>query len=372
MVALKEEAGIGDQINKAIVAPLVAANQQLSPSDFPDFNDQAKLGSGKELVDRLTNLMVIFDMPAATSPAIGAMMPTFLAMPTNIRCVFQPSKVARAKANSQPRGDEPREGPGAADRKGAHHGGCYELKSLLRVGSLLLKVAAQALSAVMAYGQEKGRGDERPGADELDPARSFPSPRSGRATRSPTRRRRRAGRSSRPISWWPIHPCSPSAGPTAWIRRAIPSAALRALVSLLKKQGDCAYLLHIVPTMNRNGRGSCILSHEGAVPWQCRSGDLQNLLQWELIQGIIGRPCSARCSLAILSWRWRRLSRVNLKAKTSSHRPTGLTRYCCRQISQGKRRDGLRLIRVKLSITQGSALPLLAHPMTLQKFLEPP
>ena len=53
MVALKGKAEIGDRINKEIIAPLVAANQQLSQSDFPDFNDQAKLGSGKELVEQI-------------------------------------------------------------------------------------------------------------------------------------------------------------------------------------------------------------------------------------------------------------------------------------------------------------------------------
>ena len=64
MVALKGKAEIGDRINKQIIAPLVAANQQLSQSDFPDFNDQAKLGSGKELIDRLTDLIAIFETPA--------------------------------------------------------------------------------------------------------------------------------------------------------------------------------------------------------------------------------------------------------------------------------------------------------------------
>jgi type I restriction enzyme M protein len=46
MVALKGKSDIGDQINKKIIAPLVKENQQLSQSDFPDFNDPTKLGSG--------------------------------------------------------------------------------------------------------------------------------------------------------------------------------------------------------------------------------------------------------------------------------------------------------------------------------------
>ena len=43
MVVLKGQPDIGDQINKKIIAPLAAANQQLSQSDFPDFNDAVKL-----------------------------------------------------------------------------------------------------------------------------------------------------------------------------------------------------------------------------------------------------------------------------------------------------------------------------------------
>ncbi len=84
MVALKGKAEIGDQINKAIIAPLVEANQQLSPSDFPDFNDQAKLGSGKELVDRLTSLIAIFEKPALNFARNRPMTTTSWAMPTNI------------------------------------------------------------------------------------------------------------------------------------------------------------------------------------------------------------------------------------------------------------------------------------------------
>jgi type I restriction enzyme M protein len=64
MVKLKGKSDIGDQINKAIIAPLAAANAQLSQSDFPDFNDPSKLGSGKEMVDKLTSLIGIFENPA--------------------------------------------------------------------------------------------------------------------------------------------------------------------------------------------------------------------------------------------------------------------------------------------------------------------
>src|SRR5258708_13501135 len=61
MVALKGKSDIGDQINKKIIASLANANKL---SDFPDFNDAAKLGSGKEMVDRLTSLIAIFENPA--------------------------------------------------------------------------------------------------------------------------------------------------------------------------------------------------------------------------------------------------------------------------------------------------------------------
>jgi type I restriction enzyme M protein len=61
IVALKGSSDIGDQINKPILVPLAKANKL---SDMPDFNDPAKLGDGKEKVDRLTNLIAVFENPA--------------------------------------------------------------------------------------------------------------------------------------------------------------------------------------------------------------------------------------------------------------------------------------------------------------------
>jgi type I restriction enzyme M protein len=65
MVALKGTSDIGDQINKRIIGPLASANKL---SDMPDFNDVAKLGSGKEMVDRITTLIAIFENKALDFP----------------------------------------------------------------------------------------------------------------------------------------------------------------------------------------------------------------------------------------------------------------------------------------------------------------
>lgn len=66
MVALKGKPDIGDRINKRIIQALVDANKgnnRISRTDFPDFNDSTKLGEGKAMVDRLTNLIAIFQKP---------------------------------------------------------------------------------------------------------------------------------------------------------------------------------------------------------------------------------------------------------------------------------------------------------------------
>jgi len=63
MIALKGKADVGDKINKQVIQPLIDANSRLARTDFPDFNDPNKLGEGQAMVDRLTNLIGIFQKP---------------------------------------------------------------------------------------------------------------------------------------------------------------------------------------------------------------------------------------------------------------------------------------------------------------------
>lgn len=62
MVALKGDKEIGDKINK-IIGKLADANGLKGVIDVADFNDEDKLGRGKEMIDRLSNLIDIFNTP---------------------------------------------------------------------------------------------------------------------------------------------------------------------------------------------------------------------------------------------------------------------------------------------------------------------
>lgn len=63
IVALKGKPDIGDRINK-VIAKFAEANDLQDVFREADFNDKNKLGEGKEMVDRLSKLVAIFENPA--------------------------------------------------------------------------------------------------------------------------------------------------------------------------------------------------------------------------------------------------------------------------------------------------------------------
>jgi type I restriction enzyme M protein len=59
IILLKNDKEIGDKLNK-IIGKLAEANNLKNVIDVADFNDEEKLGKGKDMVDRLTKLVGIF------------------------------------------------------------------------------------------------------------------------------------------------------------------------------------------------------------------------------------------------------------------------------------------------------------------------
>jgi type I restriction enzyme M protein len=71
MAAAKNEKGIGDKMNK-IIAKLAGANDLKGVIDVADWNDPDKLGKGQAMVDTITNLVGIFEsLDFSTNRASG-------------------------------------------------------------------------------------------------------------------------------------------------------------------------------------------------------------------------------------------------------------------------------------------------------------
>lgn len=154
MIALKGKPGIGDKINTQVIQPLIDANVRLARSDFPDFNDPNKLGTGQEMVDRLTNLIAIFQKPeldfsknrADNDDILGDayeyLMRHFASESGKSKGQFYtPSEVSRIMAKVI--GISPKNAKASTT---AYDPTCGS-------GSLLLKVAAEAGKAITLEGQ---------------------------------------------------------------------------------------------------------------------------------------------------------------------------------------------------------------------------
>lgn len=62
MVGAKGKTNVGERLNE-IIAKLAEANNLTGVIDVADFDDQEKLGKGRDMVDRLSNLVSIFQSP---------------------------------------------------------------------------------------------------------------------------------------------------------------------------------------------------------------------------------------------------------------------------------------------------------------------
>lgn len=153
MVALKGKTDIGDLINKKIIGPLADANKL---SDIPDFNEATKLGSGKEMVERITNLIAIFENPSLgfsknradgddiLGDAYEYLMRHFATESGKSRGQFYtPAEVSRIMAQVV----------GIREAKTTSDTTVYD--PTCGSGSLLLKVGDEAKAKVTLYGQEK-------------------------------------------------------------------------------------------------------------------------------------------------------------------------------------------------------------------------
>lgn len=290
MVALKGNPEIGDKINKDIIAPLADANQQLSQADFPDFNDATKLGDGKEKQDKLTNLIAIFedrsldfsknraDGDDILGDAYEYLMRHFATESGKSKGQFYtPAEVSRVMAKII----------GIRTDNVTSNTTVYD--PTCGSASLLLKVADEARAKVTLYGQEKDATTSGLARMNMilhnNPTALIAQ---GNTLADP---KFKDGDTIKTFNYAVANPpFSDKRWSTGIDPINDPYDRFQSFGTPPAKQGDYAYLLHIIRSLKSNGKGACILPH-GVLFRGHAEGDIRrNLIRKGYIKGIIGLP----------------------------------------------------------------------------------
>ena len=292
MRKLKGAPDIGDQINKKIIAPLVEANSgTLARTDFPDFNDATKLGTGKEMVERLTSLITIFenknldfsrnraDNDDLLGDAYEFLMRHFATESGKSKGQFYtPAEVSRVIA--QVIGIDPAK---VTKSTSAYDPTCGS-------GSLLLKVAAQAGQDITLEGQEKDvmtAGLAR--MNMLLHGVSDAVIENGNTLASP---KFIDGGRLRTYDFVVANPPFSDKKWTLGVSTSQDPWQRFTWGAPPNKQGDYAYLLHIIRSLKSTGKGACILPHGVLFRGNAEAVIRTQLVKSGYLKGIIGLPAN--------------------------------------------------------------------------------
>ncbi|MEI7858038.1 MAG: type I restriction-modification system subunit M, partial [Methanomicrobiales archaeon] len=293
MVALKGDKDIGDNINK-IIGRLADANTPLKGViESTDFNNADKLGSGKEMVDRLSKLIAIFQDPGLDfsrnraedddlmGDAYEYLMRHFATESGKSKGQFYtPAEVSRVIAKvigvaHATRPDQTIYDPTCGS------------------GSLLLKAYHEAPVDVSLYGQEK------------DGATTALAKMNMILHNCPTAEIAPGGHSTlvdpffkaqdKSLKTFDFVVANPPFSDKAWktgfnpaqdeykrFEDGVPPA----------KNGDYAFLLHLIRSMKSTGKGAIILPHGVLFRGNSEADIRRNLIKKGIIKGIIGLPAN--------------------------------------------------------------------------------
>ncbi len=290
MVALKGDKEIGDKIN-IIIAKLAEANDLKGVIDVADFNDSDKLGSGKEMVDRLSNLVAIFNRPELDfrknraegddilGDAYEYLMRHFATESGKSKGQFYtPAEVSRIMAK-------------AIGTGGARSAAQTVYDPTCGSGSLLLKAHDEAPYDLTIYGQE------------MDVATRALAKMNMVLHNCPTAEIWRGNTLSTPhfvnndgrLKTFDFVVANPHFSNKAWstgfdpandqfnrFADGVPPA----------KNGDYAYLLHVLASLKSNGKGAIILPHGVLFRGNAEAEIRKRIVGRGYIKAIIGLPAN--------------------------------------------------------------------------------
>jgi len=291
MVALKGKKDIGEGIN-TIIAKLAEANELKGVIDVADFDNSDKLGKGKEMVDRLSNLVGIFqsesldfsknkaDGDDILGDAYEYLMRHFATESGKSKGQFYtPAEVSRIIAK-------------VIDISHAKSQDQTIYDPTCGSGSLLLKAADETHQGVTIYGQER------------DNATSALAKMNMILHGNPTAEIWQDNTLSNPyfksvdgtLKTFDFAVANPPFSDKAWSNGFDP---LNDLYERFKgygipptKNGDYAFLLHLIRSLKSKGKGAIILPHGVLFRGNAEAEIRKNIIHKGFIKGIIGLPAN--------------------------------------------------------------------------------
>lgn len=288
MLKLKGDKEIGDKVNK-IIGKLAEENDLKGVIDVADFNDEDKLGKGKEMVDRLSKLLAIFDgIDLRANRAEGDdllgdayeyLMRHFATESGKSKGQFYtPAEVSRVVAKVIGIRKDTRQDQTVYDPT------CGS-------GSLLLKVADEASRGLSIFGQEMDNATQALARMNMI-LHNAPTAEvwKDNTLANPHFKEKNGSLktfdfavANPPFSFksWSngLHPENDEFGRFEY---GIPPA----------KNGDYAFLLHIIKSLKSTGKGAVILPHGVLFRGGAEATIRKALIRHGLIKGIIGLPAN--------------------------------------------------------------------------------
>ena len=288
MAALKGDKEIGDRINK-IIGRLAEANDLKGVIDQADFNDESRLGAGKEMQDRLSKLVAIFEGLDFRANRAGGddllgdayeyLMRHFATESGKSKGQFYtPAEVSRVMARVVGIGPDTRPDQTIYDPT------CGS-------GSLLLKAADEAPRGISVYGQEMdnatwalarmnmilhGCPTAELWRDNTLAAPYFKNPSGGLKT-------------------FDFAVANPPFSAKAWSNGLDPARDEFGRFGYgvpPVKNGDYAFLLHLVASLKSKGKGAIILPHGVLFRGNREAGIRKELVRRGFVKGVIGLPAN--------------------------------------------------------------------------------
>jgi type I restriction enzyme M protein len=282
MLAARGDPGIGDRFNK-IIRKLAEANGLVNVLDEADFNDEEKLGKGKEMQDTLSKLVSIFnDLDFRRSRAEGDdllgdayeyLMRHFATESGKSKGQFYtPAEVSRILAkvvgiNQNTRQDQTVYDPACGS------------------GSLLLKAAAEAPRGLTIYGQEKDNATWAlakmnmilHGNEDADILKgdTITSPQFTHGDRLQT---------------FDFAVMNPPFSLKSWSNGLENDYGRFEFGRPPAKNGDYAFLLHVLKSLKSTGKAAIIMPHGVLFRGNAEATIRKELLKRGYIKGIIGLP----------------------------------------------------------------------------------